>query len=104
MELLPDELRQELPLIRKVHDSGNESQCIIYARLFTPHTGVNFYLAEGEQGQSDYLLWGLLISPQFKIFLPFQIGLSQLRSSDWLGLEPCRRDEGFKPACWGVIE
>ena len=104
MELLPDELRQQLPLIRELHDPADKDGCIIYARLFTQHTGVSFYLAEGEQRQSHYLLWGLLISPQFKSPLPFQIAVSQLMRRDWLGLEPCRRDEYFKPACWAVVE
>ena len=77
---------------------------MIYARLFTEHTGVSFYVAEGEHQDSEYLVWGLLIAPQFKFPLRFQIAISQLIRRDWLGLEPCRRDEGFKPACGGVIE
>jgi hypothetical protein len=39
---------------------------MIYAKLFTRFTGVTFYVAEGEQRDSEYLFWGMLIAPQFK--------------------------------------
>jgi hypothetical protein len=65
---------------------------------------MTFYVAEGQQWGRDYLLWGLLIAPQFKFPLRFQIPLSRLESSNWFGKEPCRRDEDFKPARWEVVE
>jgi hypothetical protein len=101
MELLPDELRRQLPPIRKIH--SDEWQYMIYAKLFT-YSGVAFYVAEGEQRDEDYLLWGLLIAPQFKFPSRFQIPLSRLESSNWLGKEPCKRDEHFKPARWEAVE
>ena len=104
MELLTDELRRQLPLIRKIHNPATEDQCMIYARFFTPSSGVVFYVAEGEQRNSDYLLWGLLIAPQFKFPSRFQITLGRLRTKDWLGQEACQRDEHFKPARWGAVE
>ena len=101
MELLPDELRRQLPPIHGIH--SDEGQCIIYAKLFT-YSGVAFYVAEGEQQGADYLLWGLLVAPQFKFPSRFQIPLSRLESSNWLGKEPCKRDEHFKPARWKAVE
>jgi hypothetical protein len=101
MELLPDELRQQLPPIREIHP--DEGQCIIYAKLFT-YSGVAFYVAEGEQRGEAYLLWGLLIAPQFKFSSRFQISLSRLEGSNWLGKERCKRDEDFKPARWEALE
>ena len=55
MELLPDDLRRQLPPIRKIHNPAAEGQCMIYARLFTQRSGVSFYVAEGEQRNTDYL-------------------------------------------------
>jgi len=103
MELLPDELRRQLPVIRKIHVPSNEDQCMIYAKFFTPHSNVTFYVAEGEQRRSDYLLWGLLIAPQFKFPSKFQISLRRLQTTDWVGQEACLRDETFKPAPWGAV-
>ena len=97
MELLTDELRRQLPLIRKTHNPADEDRRMIYAKFFTPHSGVAFYVAEGEQRDSDCLLWGLLIAPQFKFPSRFQITLDRLQTTDWLGQEPCQRDENFKP-------
>ena len=103
MELLTDELRRQLHSIRKSHDSM-DAQYMIYAKFFTPTSGVTFYVAEGEQQQSDYLFWGLLIAPQFKFPVRLQITLSRLQGTDWLGAEPCQRDRGFQAAHWGAIK
>jgi hypothetical protein len=104
MELLTDELRQHLPLIRKMHNLADEDRSMIYAKFFTARSGVTFYVAEGEQRSSNYLFWGLLIAPQFKFSSRFQIKLGRLQTNDWLGEEPCQRDENFKPTRWGAIE
>jgi len=101
MELLPDKLRRQLPPIRKIH--CDEGQYMIYAKLFT-YSGVTFYVAEGEERGADYMLWGLLVAPQFKFPSRFQIPLSRLEGSNWLGKEPCQRDENFKPARWEAVE
>jgi hypothetical protein len=102
MELLDDELLRQLPMIRKIH--LNERDYMIYAKLYTRFTGVSFYVAEGEPQDNDYLLWGFLIAPQFKFPSKFEISMGRLATSDWLGKEPCQRDENFKPAPWGMIE
>ena len=102
MEFLDDELRRQLPQIRKIH--SNEWEYMIYAKLYTRFTGVAFYVAEGEQRGVDYMLWGMLVAPQFKFPSRFQISVGRLLTPDWLGKEPCRRDEDFKPAYWGTIE
>lgn len=104
MELLTNELRQQLPLIRKIHNPADDGHRMIYARFFTRHTGVTFYVAEGEQRNPDYLLWGLVIAPQFKFPSRFQISVDRLQTGDWLGQEPCQRDETFEPARWAVVE
>src|SRR5437762_9502009 len=66
MELLIDELRQQLPPIRKIHNPADDGLCMIYARFLTSSFDVTFYVAEGELRNSDYVFWGLLIAPQFK--------------------------------------
>jgi hypothetical protein len=73
VELLPDELRRQLPLIHKEHNLANEGLCMIYARFFTPHSGVSFYVAEGEQRTSDYVFWGFLVTPQYNFASRFEI-------------------------------
>ena len=105
MELLPEELRKQLPRIRGLDSPPLDAYRMIYARLFTEHTGVSFYVAEGQPGEDpEYLLWGLLIAPQYKFPLRLLIRLSQIEGSDWLGGEPCRRDENFVPARWELVE
>src|SRR5947207_473776 len=104
MELLTDELRRQLPPIRKIHDLAGEGQCIIYAKFLTSRGEVVFYVAEGEQRNSDYLLWGMLIAPQLKFPSKFQITLGRLETKDWVGKEPCRRDENFQPARWEAVQ
>ena len=104
MELLPDELRRQLPLIHKEWNLADEDLCMIYARFFTPHSGVSFYVAEGEQRQADHVLWGFLVTPQFKFPSRFEIILWRFKTGDWIGGEPCERDENFKPARWGAIK
>jgi len=104
MELLTDELRQQLPRIRKFHSPTDQDQYMIHAKFFASHSGVSFYVAEGEQRKSDYLFWGLLVAPRFKFPFRFQITLGRLQSNDWLGQEPCQRDEYFQPTIWRRIE
>ena len=104
MELLPGELRRQLPPIRKIHNPADEGQFMIYAKLFTPHTGVTFYVAEGEHRNADYVVWGLIVTPQFKFPMRFQMALGRLQTKDWLGKEPCQRDDSFRPARWAEVE
>ena len=104
MELLIDELRQQLPPIRKIHNPADDGLCMIYARFLTSSFDVTFYVAEGELRNSDYVFWGLLIAPQFKFPSKFQITLGRLQTKDWLGQEPCRRDENFQPARWEAVQ
>ena len=104
VELLTEELRRQLPPIRKNRYLADEESCMIHARFFTANSGVVLYVAEGEQRELDYLFWGLLIIPQFKFPLRFQLMRSQLESADWLGQEACRRDESFQPAIWRIIK
>ena len=83
MELLPDELRRQLPLIHKERNLADEDLCMIYARFFTPHSGVNFYVAEGEQRKADHVLWGFLVIPKFMFPSRFEITLWRLKTKDW---------------------
>ena len=103
MELLTDDLRQRLPCIRRFHNPSDEEHYVIYARFFTPTSGVVFYVAEGEQQTSDYVFWGFLLAPQFAFPARFEINLGRLGSSDWLGQEPCQRDEEFQLTVWKSI-
>ena len=104
MELLSDDLRQQLPAIRTFRSANDQDQCMIHAKFLTPHSGVTFYVAEGEQRAADYLFWGLLTAPRFRFPARFEITLRRLQSNDWLGQEPCERDEDFQPAVWRKIE
>jgi hypothetical protein len=104
LELLTEELRRQLPPIRKNRYLSDEDSRMIYARFLTANSEVVFYVAEGEQRESDYLFWGLLIVPQFRFPSRFQVMRSQLESADWLGQEPCQRDESFQPTIWRIIE
>ena len=104
MELLDEELRRMLPRIRKFHNSADDERRMVFAKFFARRTDVSFYVAEGEQRHADYVLWGLLIAPQYKFPLRFEITLDQLRTKEWLGEEPCERDYGFQPATWGAVE
>ena len=104
MELLSDELRRQLPLIHKERNLADEDLCTIYARFFTAHSGVIFYVAEGEQRQADYVFWGFLVTPQYNFASRFEITLGRLQAGDWRGRGPCERDENFKPARWGAIK
>ena len=63
MELLPDELRRQLPLIRKQHNHADEDLCMISVKFFTPRSGVSFYVVEGEQRQTDYVFWAFSSLP-----------------------------------------
>jgi len=40
MELLPSELRRQLPPIRKIHNPAAEGLAMVYAKLLTHDTGV----------------------------------------------------------------
>ena len=104
MELLPNRLQSQLPPIRKIHNPAEDEYCMIYAKLFTPTSGLTFYVAEGEQQRPDFVLWGLLIAPQFKFPLRFQTTVGRLQTRDWLGQEPCQRDGDFQPTRWGDVE
>jgi hypothetical protein len=103
MELLDDELRRRLPPIRKLHPA-EWGQCRIYAKFFTPNSGVSFYVAEGEQRAADYVFWGLVIAPHLKFPLRLEMTLGRLQTNDWLGQEPCQRHNAFQPARWADIE
>ena len=69
MELLSDELRQQLPPIRRFHGAFDQDH-MIHAKFLTPHSGVTFYVAEGEQRAGDYVFWGPLIAPRVLIPRP----------------------------------
>jgi len=104
MELLDEELRRTLPWIRKFHNSADDEQRMVFAKFFARRTDASFYVAKGEQRHTDYVLSSLLITPQYKFPLRFQITLGQLRTEEWLGEERRERDYGFQPATWGAVE
>ena len=103
MDLLTDELRRQLPMIHKHRNLGEEEFYMIYAKFFAVSSGVAFYVAEGELRKGEYTFWGFLITRQFKFPSRFQITLGRLQSADWVGGDPCQRDETFQPDRWGAI-
>jgi hypothetical protein len=92
MQLLPDELRAQLPALyaqEKVEDP------IVHIKFFTPDSGWTWYVTEGQPEEDDFLFFGFVIGlePEWGYFQ-----LSELETNRGpLGL-PIERDLYFRPA------
>ena len=58
MELLPDELRAQLPAL---YAQEKENNPMVYAKFFTPWTGWTWYATEGSQEDEDFIFFGYVI-------------------------------------------
>jgi hypothetical protein len=91
MDLLPQELRNTLPLL---YSQESSSAPIVHAKLFTPDAGWTWFITEGSEEDGDWLLFGYVIGleEEWGYFL-----LSEIASVQGpLGL-PVERDLWFQP-------
>ena len=89
MELLPKQIREELPALRAQEELGLAAQAVV--KFFTPDGGWTWYASEFD---GEDLFFGLVIGfmPEFGYFT-----LSELESARGaLGL-PIERDQHFEP-------
>jgi hypothetical protein len=67
MELLPDDLKAQLPPLLS---QEAEDEATVYARYFLPGTERNWYVMEGEPQDGDFLFFGFVtITNEFDHFL-----------------------------------
>jgi hypothetical protein len=57
MELLPDDLRRELPRIRAQHRSADP---IVYIKYFTPDSNWTWWVVEGQAEDGDFRFFGFV--------------------------------------------
>lgn len=58
MELLPDELRSQLP---KLHDQEKTDDPLVYIKFFYPAGNWTWFVTEGEADGNDFLFYGYVI-------------------------------------------
>lgn len=58
MELLPDDLRLQLP---KLYAQEQTEDKIFYVKYFTPDANWTWYACEGEQEDDDFIFFGYVI-------------------------------------------
>ncbi len=98
MELLPAELRAQLPALyaqEKVKDP------IVHIKFFTPDSSWTWYATEGSQEDEDFIFFGYVIgqSEEWGYF-----SLNDLSSAKGpMGL-PIERDLHFTPAPWSEVK
>lgn len=92
MELLPAEVRAELP---KLYSQEGNRDPIVHLKYFTPDSSWTWYATEGEEDEGDFRFFGLVLGfeREWGYFV-----LSELESARGpLGL-PIERDLHFTPA------
>ena len=90
MELLTDDLRSRLPLLRS---QDNEPEPMIHARFFLPGTELVWYAIEGRTENEDYLFYGFVLGPNaFQYFR-----LSELEAARGTQGQTVQRDQAFIP-------
>jgi hypothetical protein len=91
MELLPDELRGQLPAL---YAQENTNDPMIYAKFFTPWTNWTWYVTEGSTEEEDFIFFGYVIGFE-KEWGYFSLGeLQSVKGSFGLTIE---RDLHFTP-------
>lgn len=58
MELLPPEIKSELP---KLHDQENAGNPLVYIKFFFPAGNWTWFVTEGEAEGDDFLFYGYVI-------------------------------------------
>ncbi len=60
LELLPDELRQEIPALYAQEKIGMKEK-IVYAKFFFPAGRWTWFVTEGKQHNGDYIFFGYVV-------------------------------------------
>ncbi len=98
MELLPAELRAQLPALYA--QEGNNDP-MVYAKFFTPDSSWTWFVTEGSSEDDDFIFYGYTIG-QAEEWGYFSLAdLSSARGP--MGL-PIERDLHFTPAPWSEVE
>lgn len=95
MELLPSELRENLP---KLYSQENEDDPTAHAKFFFPAGNWTWFVTEGEQKENDFLFFGFVIGfvGEWGYF-----SLKELEEVEVKGLK-IERDLYFKPELFSV--
>src|SRR5689334_9673325 len=99
MELLPEELRAQLP---PLYAQENEKDKMVYIKFFSLYMNWTWYVIEGEQEEEDFIFFGYVIGfeREWGYF-----ALNELQSTKVLGSVPAvERDLYFKPKRISEIE
>ena len=90
MELLPQELRQQLP---PLYAQEHEQDPMVYAKFYHPLSNLTWYAYEGSPEGDDFIFFGWVESdfPELGYF-----SLKELESVNVIGLG-IERDEHFTP-------
>jgi hypothetical protein len=91
MELLPDELRAQLP---RLYAQENEKDKMVYIKFFSPYSNWTWYVTEGETEEDDFIFFGLVFGfeREWGYF-----ALNELQSTKVLGVPAVERDLHFQP-------
>ena len=97
MNLLPDELRHQLPHLHSQQDDPNP---IVYIRFYTPDFSSTWWVTEGSFEADDFRFFGYVRGPEerWKYFLLSE--LEQARDSEGRSVE---RDLDFEPGLFSDV-
>ena len=98
MQLLPDELRAQLP---KLYAQEGSSDPVIYIKYFTPDSNWTWFVSEGQAEDDDFMFFGWVNGHCLEAgyFL-----LSELETNRGPKGLPIERDLYFKPAPWSEVK
>jgi len=98
MELLPAELRAQLPALYAQEDNNNP---IVYVKFFTPDSGWTWFITEGSLEDDDFIFFGYVIGQSEEWGYFSLADLSSARGPRGL---PIERDLDFTPAPWSEVK
>src|SRR5688572_5070246 len=92
MELLPAELRRQLPALYSQSELNTHDKTV-HIRYFFPLGKFDWYVLEGSPQESDFLFYGYIVGlgAELRYFT-----LSQLEKTEVCGIR-IARDENFEP-------
>lgn len=98
MELLPAELRAQLP---PLYAQEHERDAMVYVKFFTPWTNWTWYATEGSQKEDDFIFFGFVFGfeGEWGYF-----SLNELQSTKGPAGLTIERDLHFTPARWSEVE
>jgi hypothetical protein len=91
MELLPDELRAQLP---PLYAQEHEEDKMVYLKFFSPYSNWTWYVTEGGQEEDDFIFFGFVIGfeREWGYF-----SLDELQLTKVFGVPAVERDLYFEP-------